>query len=193
MSKKKDHTPSEVVGFSRRRFLSAAASTAASSCLPLGGAAVVVAESMPAAAAQNTTVSVSREAASAPPVTVVNEGYRLLIDPARGTIASLQSTFGVDRELLIRDHVRLPLFNIEFMSDHAKFRLVTSSEATHVSVNKVEDEKGQAITIEFKQIGELPVDGLVTIRCPKNETLTYWRHQLLDWPRTVPGDRSAFR
>jgi len=178
MPEKKDHMPSEAAGFSRRRFLSAAASTAASSCLPLGGAAIVAAEAAPVLAAQNTTVSVSREAASAPPVTVVNDGYRLLIDAGRGTIASLQSTFGVDRELLIRDHVRLPLFNIEFMNDRAEFRLVTSSEAKRVAVNKAEDEKGQTITIEYKQIAELPVDALVTIRCPKNETLTYWSLEL---------------
>ena len=98
-------------GFSRRRFLSDVASTAATSCLPLSGAAILAGDSSPALAAQNTSVSVSREAVSAPPVIIVNSGYRLLIDSVRGTIASFQSTYGVNRELLIRDHVRLPLFN----------------------------------------------------------------------------------
>lgn len=161
-------------GLSRRRFLSGVASTAATTCVPLSGAAILAGDSTPASAAQNTTVSVSREAVSAPPVAVVNSGYRLLIDSAKGTIASFQSTYGVNRELLIRDHIRLPLFNIEFMNDRAEFKLVTSSDAKQVTVHKDENEHGQTISIEYKEIGELPVDALVTIRCPANETLTYW-------------------
>ena len=78
-------------GFSRRRFLSGVASTAATSCLPPSGAAILTCNSTPALAAQNTSVSVSREAVSAPPVIIVNSGYRLLIDSVRGTIASFQS------------------------------------------------------------------------------------------------------
>jgi len=165
-------------GFSRRRFLSGVASTAATSCLPLSAAAVLASEATPALAGQNTTVSVSHEAASTPPVIVVNSGYRLLIDSARGTIASFQSTYGVDRELLMRDHVRLPLFKIEFMNERREFTEVTSSDAKTITVHKDENDKEQTITIEYKEIGELPVDGIVTIRCPANETLTYWNLEL---------------
>src|SRR5579871_4291356 len=86
---------------SRRRFISGMASTAATSCLPLD------------VLAQNTSVGQSRESASAAPVMVVNGGYRLLVDSVRGSIVSLQSTYGIDRELLIQDHVRLPLFMVE--------------------------------------------------------------------------------
>ena len=109
-----------------------------------------------------------------PPVIVINRGYRLLIATEKGTIASFRSTFGVDRELLIPSHTGLPLFKIEFLNDHSEFKTVTSSEAKEVSVSKSGNQDGQTITIEYKEIGELPVDARVTIRCPAGETLTYW-------------------
>ena len=165
-------------GLSRRRFLSGVASTAATSCIPLSGAAILTGNSTPALAAQNTSVRVSREANTPAPLIIVNSGYRLLIDSVRGTIASFQSTYGVNRELLIRDHVRLPLFNVEFMNDRMEFKLVASSEAKKITVRKDENERGQTVTIEYKEIGELPVDGIVTIRCPANEALTYWNLEL---------------
>lgn len=170
-------TPLAAKRLSRRRFLSGAASTAA---------AILAGDSAPALA-QNSTIRVSREAQSAPPVIVVNPGYRLLIDAARGAIASLQSTFGVNRELLIRDHVRLPLFMVEFMNDRSEFSLVSSSEARHISVRKDENDNGQTVTIEFKEIGELPVDGLVTIHCPANESLTYWNLRLTNGTKSWIG------
>ncbi len=151
-------------GLSRRRFLLGVASTAATSCLPLSGAAILTGDLTPALAAQNTTVRESREAVSPAPVIVVNSGYRLLIDSVRGTIASFRSTYGVNRELLIRDHARLPLFNIEFMNDRSEFKLLASTEAKKIAVRKDEHEKDQTVTIEYKEIGELPVDGIVTIR-----------------------------
>jgi Domain of unknown function (DUF6259) len=174
-------------GFSRRRFLSVAASTAATSCLPLSGAAILNGDSTPALAAQNSEISVSREAVSAPPVVIINAGYRLLIDSVKGTIMSFQSTYGVNRELLIRDHVRLPLFMVEFMNDSAEFKLVTSSDAKAVSVHKEENANGQTIKIEYKEIGGLPVDGLVMIRCPANETLTYWNLELKNGTKSWIG------
>jgi hypothetical protein len=146
--------------------------------LPLSGTAILTGESTRATAAQNTNIRISREAASAAPVMVTNSGYRLLIDSVRGTIASIQSTYGFNRELLIRDHVRLPLFMVEFMNEPGQFKLVTSSDAKKITVNKTEDDNGQTVTIEYKEIGELPVDGIVTIKCPANETLTYWNLEL---------------
>ena len=59
-------------------------------------------------------------------VIVINHGYRLTIDSEKGTLASLQSTFGVDHDLLIPGHTRLPLFKIEFMNDHGEFKAVSS-------------------------------------------------------------------
>ena len=109
-----------------------------------------------------------------PPLIVINRGYRLLIDSEKGAIVSFRSTFGVDRELLIPGHARLPLFKIEFMNDQSEFKTVTSSEAKQVSVSKSGNQDGQTITIEYKEIGQLPVDARVTIRCPAGETLTYW-------------------
>ena len=113
-------------------------------------------------------------AAAKTPVIVINRGYRLLIAPEKGTIASFRSTFGVDRELLIPGHEGLPLFKIEFLNDHAEFKTVTSSEAKEVTVSKNGNRDEPTITIEYKELGQLPVDARVTIRCPAAETLTYW-------------------
>jgi hypothetical protein len=163
---------------SRRRFLSGVASATATSCLPIGAAAALAGKPTGASAAQNSSVSVSRESASAPPLIVVNRGYRLVIDAVRGSIASFTSTFGADRELLIRDHVRLPLFIVEFMSDRAEFRQVSSSDAKKVTVRRDGDATEQTIILEYKDMGELPVGAVVTIRCPASETLMYWNLEL---------------
>ncbi len=173
-------------GLSRRRFLSGVASTAATSCLPLSEAAILTGLT-PALSAQNTNVRESHESVTPAPVIVVNSGYRLLIDTVRGTIASFQSTYGVNRELLIRDHVRLPLFNVEFMNDRAEFKLVASSEAKKITVRKDEQAKDQTVTIEYKEIGELPVDAIVTIRCPSSEALTYWNLELKNGTKSWIG------
>jgi hypothetical protein len=113
-----------------------------------------------------------------PPVIVINSGYRLLIDSGKGTLASFRATFGRDRELLIPGHARLPLFKIEFLNEQAAFQTVTSSEAKVVNVSKSRNPDGQTITIDYKEIGQLPVDARVTIRCPASETLTYWNLEL---------------
>jgi hypothetical protein len=109
-----------------------------------------------------------------PPVIVFNPGYRLLIESEKGTIASFRSTFGVNRELLIPEHARLPLFKIEFLNDHSEFTTFTSSQAKEVNVSRSREGNGQTVAIEYKEIGQLPVDARVTIRCPTDETLTYW-------------------
>lgn len=163
---------------SRRQFLSAVASTAAASSLPLAGAAILAEETQSAQAADDTPVSVSREATVPPPMIIANSGYRLLFDPGKGTIASFQSTFGMSRELLLPDHVRLPLFNVELLNDHSEFKTVTSSQAKEVKLQKGGDEKEQIITIEYREIDGLPVHARVTVRCPANETLTYWNLEL---------------
>ena len=162
---------------SRRSFLSGAAFTAATSYLPLGAATVLAGDS-PAALSQNTTVRKSAESPVPAPVVVANPGYRLLIDSARGSIASLQSTYGVDRDLLIRDHARLPVFLIEFLTAPNEFKLVGSLEAKTISVHKESGENADLITVEFKNIADLPVDATVTIRCPAGESLTYWNLSL---------------
>jgi hypothetical protein len=158
---------------SRRRFLSAVVSTAAGSCLPLAGAAILATESTPAEA-QYSRASKTEEASGPPPLVVVNAGYRMVIDSARGSIASLQSTFGADRDLLIPDHVNLPLFTIEFMDGDGTFRTVHSSQAQNIHVEKSEKDATQLVTIDFKDIDGLPVNAHVTARCPANESLTYW-------------------
>src|ERR1035437_3669847 len=107
-------------------------------------------------------------------VIVINSGYRLVIDSDKGSIASLRSTFGLDHELLIPGHTRLPLFKIEFMNDHGEFKTATSSEAKSVKVAKSRDAEGETVTIDYEGIGELPLDAHVTVRCPSRQTLTYW-------------------
>ena len=104
--------------------------------------------------------------ASTPPIIVVNSGYKLVIDVKRGSIESLRSTYGQDHDLLIPGHTRLPLFKIEFMNDHGEFKTVTSSEAKTVNVARSRSAEGETITIDFKGIGQLPVDAHVTVRCP---------------------------
>ncbi len=159
---------------SRRRFLSAAASTAAASCLPLGGGALLAEDSTLALAAGDGQIGASSLALSAPPAVIVNAGYRLLIDSEKGSIASFRSTFGNDRELLIPNHVRLPLFKLELMNGHSEFMTITSSQAKEVTIRTTEVEGEQTLTIEFGGIADVPVDARVTIHCPANETLTYW-------------------
>lgn len=124
-----------------------------------------------ATSAQNATSSQST-------ILVINPGYRLLIDAKKGSIVSFRSTFGTDHELLIPEHSRLPLFKIEFLVDPGKFRTVTSSEAKEVSVKRRPDSDGQTVTIDFKTIAQLPLDARVTVRCPRDESLTYWSLEL---------------
>jgi Domain of unknown function (DUF6259) len=112
------------------------------------------------------------------PVIVVNPGYRLLINPEKGTLASFCSTFGIDRELLVPGHARLPLFKVEFMNEHSEFRTVTSLEARQVRVSQASNPDGRTITIDFTEIAQMPLDARVTIRCPDQEALTYWSMEL---------------
>ena len=112
--------------------------------------------------------------ASTSSVIVINSGYRLVIDAKRGSIESLRSTFGQDHDLLIPGHARLPLFKIEFLDDHGAFKLVTSSEAKEVKVERSRSAEGETHTLNFQEIGQLPLDARVTVWCPTRETLTYW-------------------
>ncbi len=112
--------------------------------------------------------------ASKPSVIVVNSGYKLVIDTKQGSIESLRSTYGQDHDLLIPGHARLPLFKIEFLDDKGEFRLVTSSDAKDVDVERIHNADGETLTLDFKEIGQLPVDARVTVRCPARESLTYW-------------------
>ena len=123
-------------------------------------------------------IAASSAAESKSPLVVINPGYRLLIDTNKGAIVSFRATFGVDRELLIPGHARLPLFKIEFMNDHREFKTVTSSEAKEVNATRTRNQSGQTITIEYKEIAQLPLDARVIIRCPASESLTYWNLEL---------------
>jgi len=123
-------------------------------------------------------------AASAhPPVIVINPNYRLLLNSDRGTIESFRVT-RADHELLIPDHGRLPLFKIEFRGDDGKFKTITSAEAKKISVTKTEQDGGETIVLIYEGIGNLDVTARVTVRCPKNEALTYWNLEL-DNPTTM--------
>ena len=163
---------------SRRQFLSSVGRAAAASCVPLAGAVLLGDAKTSAADDFRNPVNVSRESSTPPPLIIPNSGYRLLIDSEKGSIISFRSTFGVDRELLLPDHVGLPLFKIELMSEHSEFRTITSAEAKKVDITRSGDEKEQTVTIDCKEIGEPSLDARVTIRCPKNESLTYWNLEL---------------
>ena len=112
--------------------------------------------------------------AATPSVIVINSGYKLVIDAKRGSIESFRSTFGQDHDLLIPAHARLPLFKIEFLDDHGAFKSVTSSDAKEVKVERSRSAEGETLTLDFQEIGQLPLDARVTVRCPARETLTYW-------------------
>ena len=139
------------------------------------------------AAAQSSYPAVATS--TKPPLVVANSAYRLLIDSERGTIVSFRSTFGVARELLIPDHGQLPLLKIELMSDRYEFKTVTSAEAKEVKVSKAAGRDGSTLSIEFKEMGQLPVDARVTVRCPESETLTYWNLEVDN--RTTSGSATS--
>lgn len=124
------------------------------------------------------TASPATGTTSKPPVIVVNSAYRLLIDSEKGTIASFRSTLGPGSELLIPGHADLPMFKIEFLDDHSQFKTVTSLDAEQVTVTRTRNEDGFAIELEYKHIALLPLDVHVSIRCPFQETLTYWKLEL---------------
>jgi hypothetical protein len=109
---------------------------------------------------------------------VENEGYRLLIDSKTGSIASFQSAFGIEHELLIPHHSHLPLFQIELMNDQREFRTITALQAKEVKVTRGEAAGEQTVTIDYKGIAGLPIDARVLVRCPANEPLTYWNLEL---------------
>lgn len=151
----------------RRHFLSGAASTAVASCFPLA---------VGSSGGQYGRVAVSREMGSS--IVVTNSGYRLVIDPKTGGIASLCSTFGAERELLAPQHARQPLFMVELMDERRRFTTLPSSRARAVQVHRKETPSETTITIEYEQIGGLDFHARATVRCPANETLTYWN---LEW------------
>lgn len=160
---------------SRRKFLTAVGSAAAT-CIPVTGAMVLAGEK--AEAATYSQIGVSRESSTTAPVLVENAGYRLLIDAVKGTIASFRSNHGAGRELLAANYIDVPLFKVEFMDDHFAFKIVTSSEAKQVVIQQSGTTEEPLVTLEYKNIAELPVDARVTIRCPANESLTYWNLEL---------------
>jgi hypothetical protein len=131
--------------------------------------------------AQTGTIAVSREKTATEPLIVINSGYRLLIDPRLGSIASFKSTFGVERELLIANHASVPLFKIELLDDNRRFRTITSSQSKEITVNRGDGASGgESLAIDFKEIGGLPIDARVTVRCPANETLSYWSLEVMN-------------
>lgn len=113
-------------------------------------------------------------AASKPPVIVINPSYRLLLDSNKGTIESFSMASGSEKELLIPNHGRLPLFKIEFLGADSKFKTVTSSEAKKVNVTKTLEDGSETIVLDFEGISDIDVSASVTIHCPQNEALTYW-------------------
>ena len=113
-------------------------------------------------------------ASAKPPVIVINPNYRLVINSDKGTIESFRIASGADHELLIPNHGRLPLFKIEFRGADSKFKLITSSEAKKVNVNKTVQDGNETIVIDYEGISDLGVSAKVTVWCPGNEALTYW-------------------
>lgn len=158
---------------SRRRFLLGTASTAALACLPLGSAHAQ-AEQAPGASENLTVLGTS----SSEQVVVLNRAYRLLISTAHGAISSIQSLFGSAEDLLVRNHAALPLLKIELSDGHGSFRTIDSSHAAKTHVVKQEGDSEDSVSIDFRTMGSLPVDAHIKVRCPHNESLTYWSLEL---------------
>jgi hypothetical protein len=117
----------------------------------------------------------AQEPAPVDPVLLISRpGYRLVMDSAKGSIESFVATFGVDRELLIPGHSRLPLFKIEFLDEHSGFRTVTALEARQVHVSEAKRNGEDIVTLDYTGVGNLPVDVRATVRCPQHGSLTYW-------------------
>lgn len=113
-------------------------------------------------------------ASAKPPVIVINSNYRLVMNSDKGTIESFRMANGAGHELLIPNHGRLPLFIIEFLGESPKFRTISSSEARKVIVTKTETDGVETIVLDYEGISDFGIGARVTVRCPKNEALTYW-------------------
>lgn len=158
--------------FSRRQFLSALASTAGASCV-LGTGGAFPPDSS-GAVAQASHIRASDEVQSAEPIIVINRGYELLIDAQKGTLESLRSTFGPAHDLLLPGHAALPAFNVELMDSDSKFTTVNSLQAAEITVRKDGKPTEPVISISYRRIAGLDLGASVSIRCPADETLTYW-------------------
>jgi len=144
-----DKSTDESRKISRRGFLSGVASTAATTCIPAVSVAALVGNATPASA-EYSRVGTSREAPVAAPIVVENPGYRLMIDPTKGTIVSFRSTYGAGRELLIPHSVNDPLLCVEFMDDNRVFTKVKSSDARHISVKKKGMRQSRSLRLNLR-------------------------------------------
>lgn len=150
---------------SRRQFLLGTASAAAVSCL---STARGHAQADGAAAVSGLGSAVSGQ------TIVANRGYRLLIDNRNGSIASLQAAFGSAQELLVPGHALLPLLKMELMDGDGKFQTIDTLDAGKTQVVKHEGADEDTLEIGFQTMGGLPVGAHITVRCPRQEALTYW-------------------
>lgn len=116
-------------------------------------------------------------------VIAVNPNYRLQFNSGKGTMESFRLP-ATDHELLIPNHGSLPLFKIEFRGEDLKFRSVSSSEAKKVTMSKSLQGDSEIIVINYEGISDLGVGAKVTIRCPRNEALTYWNLEV-DNPKAM--------
>ena len=156
-------------GFSRRRFLTTAASTAATMAL---------AGPSHDAHAQYTRIRRSGTVDAPPPLLVENSGYRLLIDRQSGSISAFQSVYGEMRDLLIPHHAALPLLTIELRNEKGQFQTIDSSQAKAVEVHDDSQNGERMVVIQFRNMGGLPVDATVHVKCPRQSPLTYWSFDL---------------
>lgn len=154
---------------SRRQFLSTVASTAAG---------VALSETSAACLAQYPRVRQSGELTTPSPLAVDGDGYRLFIDKQAGSIAALQATYLEVLELLIPNHVSLPLLTIELWNEKEGFQTIDSSQAKETEVRESTQNGERQVTFQFRNLGGLPVDATVQVNCPSRSALTYWSFTL---------------
>ncbi len=167
--KQTDKTTKPEEGFSRRRFLTTAASTAAGMAL---------AGSSHDAHAQYTRIRRSGTIDTPAPLLIENAAYRLLIDRQSGSISAFQSVYGEIRNLLIPHHAALPLLTIELRNEKGVFQTIDSSQAKAVEVHDDSHDGQRTVVIQFRNMGGLPVDATVHVKCPRQSALTYWNFDL---------------
>lgn len=163
---------------SRRRFLSAIGSTATTSLLSAAAGTIFLDSAEEAHAEENGNIGISRQALAPAPLLLLNPSYRLLVDVKTGSIVSFQPASGVGRDLLIRNHRQLPLFQIELMDDKLQFKKMTATEAREISVQMAGEPSAPVLTMSFKELAGLPLHARVTARCPLDESLTYWNIEI---------------
>lgn len=127
---------------------------------------------------------------------VKNNNYCLTLDDATGSLLSLHNG---EKEMLYQQAQPRPLFCAQLLDDAGTASQVHAGQAESVSLRQEETEQAVTVHIAFEKIAHMDLHVWVTVRCPKEESMTYWSYRLqndtglrlewLEFPRvSVPND-----